>query len=66
MTLVKQENTDKVLRVLSAEEIAIRGVGEQPTASSHTANLLGLPVELQKTILELVGSNLYSSQRSLY
>jgi hypothetical protein len=66
MALVKQESADKVLRVPSAEEIATQIVGGQSTSSSQTVTLLGLPVELQKTILELVSSNLHPSQRSLY
>jgi hypothetical protein len=66
MALVKQESTAKMLRVPSAEEVPIQGVGGQSASSSQTATLLGLLVELQKTILEHVSSHLHPSQRSQY
>jgi hypothetical protein len=66
MALVKQDSIRDMLNAPSAGDETIQEVIGQSIAFSESASLLGLPVELQKTILEYVSLNLSPSQRSLY
>jgi hypothetical protein len=56
MALVNQDSIKEMFNAPSAGDETIQEVIGQSIASSESASLLGLLVELQKTILEYVSS----------